>query len=179
MIIRTVALAFTLFAGVLIVNGQGAVTTSTSSPTNSLPTPDLSKIEIPTVGFCDLVRNPEKYDGQIVRTQALLYYGFEASVLYLPACDKFDTWASYDRSYDAKVKESKKLYKILTKGNDRDYNVADIVIVGRFDGKKQVAFKIKDKTYYMGYGHMNMFDYQFTIMRVEMAKAASAKFAKP
>jgi hypothetical protein len=173
MLIRIVLMTLVAIAGLLIANGQVPVTTSTSSPTDSPPAPDLSKIDIPTVGFCDLVHNPEKYDNQIVRTQAIIYYGFEASVLYLPACKKFDTWAAYDRSYDAKTKESKKLYKILTKGSDD--RTADVIIVGRFSGKRQVAFKVKDKTYYMGYGHMNMFDYQFTIMRVDTAKAAHAK----
>lgn len=122
--------------------------------------------------------NPEKYDNQIIRTQAIIYYGFEASALYLPACNKLDTWAAYDSSYDGKAKESKKLYKILSKGKGNDYMIAEVTIVGRFIGKKQVFIKLKDKTYYTGYGHMNMFPYQFTIMRVESAKAAPAD-AKP
>ena len=170
--IRIAGLALIIMYGAFSVSGQVPVATSTSTPVNTPPAPDLSKIDIPTVGFCDLVDNPQKYDSQIVRTQAIIYYGFEASALYLPACNKLDTWASYDPSYDGKAKESKKLYKILTKGKDNDYRIAEIIIVGRFTGKKQVAFKLKDKTIYMGYGHMNMFPYQFTIMRVESAKAA-------
>ena len=175
MMLRIVILALALFGGILTVSGQVPVPTNTSTPTNSLPTPDLSKIEITTVEFCDLVGNPEKYDKQIVRTRAFLLYGFEASGLFLPACNKLDTWAAYDSSYDAKAKESKKLYKILTKGNDNKDRVAEVVIVGRFYGKKQVAFKLRDKTYYTGYGHLNISDYQFTIMRVDLAKASSVK----
>ena len=176
--LRFAILILTILTGALSVSGQVPVATSTGTPTNSPPTPDLSKIEIPTVEFCDLVSAPERYDNQIVSTHAIIYYGFEASVLYLPACNKLDTWAAYDPSYDGRAKESKELYKILTKGKDNDYRLADVTLVGRFIGKKQVAFKLKDKTYYMGYGHMNMFPYQFTIMQVENAKAAPAN-AKP
>jgi hypothetical protein len=139
----------------------------TSAPVNSAPAPDLSTMQVPTVSFCELVSHPDKYDNQIVRTQAVVYYGFEASVLYHADCDRFDTWAAYDSSYDGKTKDAKKLYKMLTKGNSGDYNSAQVIIVGRFLGKKQVAYRLKDKTYYMGYGHMNMFDYQLTIMRLE------------
>ena len=139
---RIAVLALIIMYGAFSVSGQVPVATSTSTSVNTPPAPDLSKIDIPTVGFCDLVDNPQKYDSQIVRTQAIIYYGFEASVLYLPACNKLDTWASYDPSYDGKAKESKKLYKILTKGKDNDYRIAEIIIVGRFTGKKQVAFKL-------------------------------------
>jgi len=148
-------------------NAQVPVTTSTSSPTSSAPAPDLSKIDIPTVPFCDLVSHADKYDNQIVRTQAIIYYGFEASVLYHVGCDRFDTWAAYDSSYDGKTQQGKRLFKMLTKGNSGDYNSAQVTVVGRFLGKKQVAFRVKDKTYYTGYGHMNMFDSQLTIMRLD------------
>src|ERR1044072_7060398 len=72
----------------------------------------------------------------------------------------------------AKQKRVRSSTKSLPKDGINDYQIADVIIVGRFIGKKQMAFKIKDKTYYMGYGHMNIFPYQFTIMRVESAKAA-------
>lgn len=176
--LKIATLVLSVLTWALSVSGQVPVPTNTGTPTNSPPAPDLSKIEVPTVGFCDLVGGPEKYDNEIVRTRAIIYYGFEASLLYLPTCNKLDTWAAYDPSYDGKAKESKKLYKILTKGRDNDYQIADVIIVGRFIGKKQMAFKIKDKTYYMGYGHMNIFPYQFTIMRVESAKAGPDS-AKP
>jgi hypothetical protein len=171
---RIMSVLLVLLLGVGCLSAQVAVPTSTSSPTGSAAAPDLSKITVPTVGFCELVSDPEKYDSQIVRTEAVIYYGFEASVLYLPGCDKFDTWASYDAAYDGKSKEGKRLYRMLTKGKSGEYTSAYAVLVGRFDGKKQVAFKLKEKVYYMGYGHMNIFDYQFTIMRVELAKKTPA-----
>ena len=165
--LKSLLLTSLLGASAVIAGAQVPVATSTSAPVNSAPAPDLSKMQVPTVNFCELVSHPDKYDNQIVRTQAIVYYGFEASVLYHADCDRFDTWAAYDGSYDGKTKEGKKLYKILAKGNSGDYNSAQVVIVGRFLGKKQVAFRLKDKTYYMGYGHMNMFDYQLTIILLE------------
>ncbi|HLL74065.1 MAG TPA: hypothetical protein VK421_02115 [Pyrinomonadaceae bacterium] len=172
--IRVAVLALALIAGCFCVRGQVPVATSTGTPANMPPAPDLSKTEVPTVGFCDLVSDPEKYDSQVVRTKALIYFGFETSSLYLPACRQLDTWAAYDPSYDGKAKESKKLYKILAGGKSNYYKIAEVTIVGRFIGKKQVVIKLKDKTYYTGYGHMNMFPYQFIILRVESAKAAPA-----
>lgn len=148
-------------------SAQVPVATSTKSPIDSAPAPDLSKIQIPDVAFCELVSHPDRYDNQIVRTQALIYHGFEASVLYHAKCQRFDTWAAYDSSYDGKTNQGKRLYKLLTKGNSGDYNFAQVTLIGRFLGKKQVAYRLKDKTFYMGYGHLNMFDYQFTIMRLD------------
>jgi hypothetical protein len=182
LIFRFTVFTSTLFV-VLAVNGQVAVPTSTGTPSHSAPAPDLSKIEIPTVNFCDLVHNPEKFDKQILRTQAIIYYGFEASVLYVTACDKFDTWASYDSTYDEKAKEGRKLYKLLTKGKYSDYKRADVIIVGRFDGRRQ-QFSLtlkngKNFSYSMGYGHLNVYPYQFTIMRVEKAKAVSSDVPMP
>lgn len=130
-------------------------------------------MEIPVVEFCELVHNPEKYDNQILRTRAVIYFAFEASALYLPDCKSLDTWADYDGMYDRKAKESRNLQKILSKGDRNQVRNAELVIVGRFLGKRQ-ALKLKDKTYYIGYGHNNVFNYQFTIMRVERAKAAPA-----
>lgn len=163
---RLLLLTF-LTTSAAVAMAQVPIATSTSSPVNSAPAPDLSKMDIPTVSFCDLVSHPDKYDNQIIRTQAIIYYGFEASVLYHVNCDRFDTWAAYDNSYDGKTKQGKKLYKMLTKGDGGDYNSAQVTIVGRFLGKKPVAYRLKDKTYYMGYGHLNMFDYQLKIMRLD------------
>ena len=165
--LRFLLLTLFLTTSAAFAVAQVPVATSTSSPVNSAPAPDLSKMDIPTIGFCELVSHLDKYDNQIVRTQAIIYYGFEASVLYHTNCDRFDTWAAYDSSYDGNTKLGKKLYKMLTKGNAGDYNSAQVVIVGRFLGKKQVAYRLKDKTYYMGYGHLNMSDYQMTIMRLD------------
>ena len=165
---RIVILIMVLVVGLQLATAQVPVVTNTSSPRNSPPAPDLSKIDIPTIDFCDLVRDPEKFDNQIVRTRALITTGFEQSTLNLPACDSLDTWAEFDRSYDPKAPESKRLYKLL-KGGANDYRSAEVMVVGRFTGKKQVFLKTKNKTYYMGYGHLNMFSYLFTVMRVDSA----------
>lgn len=56
---------------------------------------------IPTVAFCDLLRNPELYHGKEVRFRAILSSGFEVSALSHPDCageEKFLTWVEFDRS---------------------------------------------------------------------------------
>src|SRR2546425_10517689 len=122
---RTVILIMVLVRGFQLAPAQVPVVTNPSSPRNSPPAPDLSKIDIPTIDFCDLVRDPEKFDNQIVRTRALITTGFEQSTLNLPACDSLDTWAEFDRSYDPKAPESKRLYKLL-KGGANDYRSAEV-----------------------------------------------------
>jgi hypothetical protein len=168
-LVLIVVIAIGLFGQVGFAQVPG--TTSTSTPIAQPPSPDRSSIEIPPVDFCDLVQRPAEFDGQIIRTHAIWYSAFEGSALFLPACEKLDTWAEFDASYSGKSKPEKKLYKIFSRGNVGDVNQAEIVFVGRFTGKRQ-TFQIGKFAYSMGYGHMNMYPYLFTIMRVENAKVA-------
>jgi hypothetical protein len=58
-----------LIGSAAFASAQVPIATSTSTPVNSAPAADLSKLQIPTVNFCELVSHPVKYDNQIVRTQ--------------------------------------------------------------------------------------------------------------
>ena len=49
--------------------------------------------QVDSVTFCDLVRNPDKYDGQEVSVRATYRYGFEWQELYCLDCkDKGKAW---------------------------------------------------------------------------------------
>jgi hypothetical protein len=41
----------------------------------------------PTISFCELLRHPEKYNGQLVKVRATWVYGFEWSYLHCLDCD--------------------------------------------------------------------------------------------
>jgi hypothetical protein len=53
--------------------------------------------EIPTVSYCDLLRDPAKYDKMTVRLTALYTRGFEISALDDPKCNsQKSTWVEFD-----------------------------------------------------------------------------------
>jgi hypothetical protein len=59
----------------------------------------------PPVTFCDLVRNPEKYNGQEVSVRATYRYGFEWSELYCLDClDKGKAWLATGSLDDASAR---------------------------------------------------------------------------
>ena len=61
------------------------------------------------VTFCDLVRNPEKYNGQEVRIRATWRYGFEWSQLYCLEClDKGKAWLEMHPDLDEASERSLK-----------------------------------------------------------------------
>lgn len=61
------------------------------------------------ITFCDLVRNPEKYNGQEVRIRATWRYGFEWSQLYCLEClDKGKAWLEMGPDLDEASERSLK-----------------------------------------------------------------------
>ena len=62
------------------------------------------------VTFCDLLRNPEKYNGQQVRVRATYRYGFEWSQLFCLEClEKSQAWLDTTRLNDDSVRAFRKL----------------------------------------------------------------------
>jgi hypothetical protein len=123
--------------------------------------------DTPAVDFCDLVRSPSRYDGKVVRTEAIVAVGFEIAIVYDPKCGDHNkrAWYTFDESsYQPDEKGWKSLRELLfPSSNQRSghYNGrAKATMVGRFDAS--------DKN---GYGHMNSCRFQFTIMRVERVQA--------
>lgn len=111
-----------------------AVVFAYSSPTcqrfavNVSP-PSLS--EIPTVNFCDLLRNPEAYDQKVVRTRAIYRYGGEdLSNLYCPQCLSVGSMRpTFADAACTKPSVAEKLS--VQKHSD---GTVRVVIVGQFDG---------------------------------------------
>jgi hypothetical protein len=133
--------------------------------------------DIETVSFCDLINNAERYDKKVVRVRAIYAVGLETSRVYIPGCDKA-TWAEVDSGVK-KASDSKALknFRRLTKGRTvRSKGVVtypmprrvEILAVGRFDGVKP-TYHVGPMTLRPGFGHMDAFDYQFTILKLEEA----------
>jgi hypothetical protein len=146
---------------VLLMLALSACTAHTASSDNKFSS------DTPTVAFCDLVRDPNRHDGQVVRTEAIVAVGFEVAILYDPKCGDSEKRAWYDfdqSSYQPDEKGWKSLRELLfpaSKERARHYSGrAKATMVGRFDAS--------DKN---GYGHLNQYHFQFTIMRVERAEA--------
>jgi len=80
------------------------------------------------VGFCDLVRNPERYDGKLVRTEAFYIQGIDTAALSGSACEE---WArpSCAAADEACVKIWDRVLKVYRSGRSSRVRVD---IVGRY-----------------------------------------------
>src|ERR1044071_4855040 len=84
--------------------------------------------DVPAVAFCDLLKNPQAYDGRVIRTRAVFSRrGEEVTEFYCPACSesgrvKFDpSDEEYDSCTEPAVRE-----KIL------NYPTVNVMLTGRF-----------------------------------------------
>ena len=121
----------------------------------------------PTVVFCDLVGNPNRYDGKVVRTEAIVAVGFEVGIVYDPKCGDREkrAWYDFDQStYQPQEKGWQSLRSFLfpesKQGSGHYRGRARAIMVGRFNASAKA-----------GYGHLNGYHFLFTIMHVEKAAA--------
>lgn len=92
--------------------------------------------------FCDLLRNPEKFNGQQVTIRATWRYGFEWSELYCLDClDRGKAWL--ERSFSSLDDSSMRRLKRVPKGA----GIVNLTIRGTFHAGDS-------------YGHMNGYRYE-------------------
>lgn len=116
------------------------------------------------VAFCELISHPERYDGRIIRTEAISAIGVESAVVYDPQCSTGETrtWVTHDAAWAKADKKLQTAYNNLLydENNGRiprgRSGRARAVLVGRFEASN------KD-----GYGHLNQYRFQFVIMGIE------------
>lgn len=144
-----------------------ACTTQTATLKDASAEDKKSSADPPTVAFCDLVGDPNRYDGKVVRTQAVVAVGFEVGIVYDPKCGDREKRAWYDfdqATYQPDEKGWKALRGLLfpesKEGSGHYRGRARATMVGRFDASAK-----------NGYGHLNQYHFLFTIMRVEKAEA--------
>jgi hypothetical protein len=100
-----------------------------------------------SVKFCDLLRDPEKYNGQKVKLRATFRYGFEWQQLYCLDClDKGTAWLELPNNLDD---ESEKAFKKMPKGA----GIVNLTVMG---------------TFHVGgsYGHMNGYHYELIAQEI-------------
>jgi hypothetical protein len=101
----------------------------------------------PTVSFCDLVRNPEKFNGKEVTIRATHRYGFEWEELYCLDClDKGKAWLEIPTDIDS---ASAKAMKHAPKGA----GIVNLTVSGTF---------MSGSTY----GHSSGYRYQFVAKKI-------------
>lgn len=101
------------------------------------------------VTFCDLLRNPEKYNGKEITVRATLAIGFEWQSLYCLECyQNGKTWLDLPIDLDDEQTSRKALKKIPAAG------IVNLTVTGRFLGNGT-------------YGHLNGYRYQLTAEKVQ------------
>lgn len=133
--------------------------------------PDLSAAieKAATVPYCDLVRNPGRFNNMIVRTEALFQKNLENSVFSDETCKDSFTWVEFDPAYvyaDGALKS--KFAELACLKQARCDGRARVTAVGRFEGPNET-----------GYGHLGCCPYRFSIMRIEKAEAVPASTPRP
>ena len=125
----------------LVLTGASALQRGGKEPTAT---------EIPTVSFCDLVRNPKLYDGKVVRVSAFYRIGFEWSQMYCADCAERDesTWVEYEDEGE------------MCRGSKepKDNRTSSVVFVGKFYGSGG------------RYGHLKAYKFKFVVSCVEKSK---------
>jgi hypothetical protein len=129
--------------------------------------------DVPTVSYCELVNNAEKYDQQFVRVAATYSRGFESSIFFDKSCENVEvTWAKFIPAYEKNTQSGlvKRFRQLLKGSSQRKTREFELLVVGKFDGKRQVSTlqtKMKTFTFSVGYGHDDAFDYQITVLKIE------------
>jgi hypothetical protein len=97
--------------------------------------------------LCDLLRNPDKYVGQLVRVRATLRYGFEWEQFYCLDClDRGKAWLTMPSDMDNK---SDKVFKKMPKGA----GIVNVTVVGIFH-------------FGGSYGHLNGYRYELIAQQI-------------
>lgn len=140
---------------------------------------DLSKI--PTVTYCELIKNADAYDHKNVRVRAIYLNEFEKTYLFDERCQiaqtptapkevPAETWAEWDKSFDTKSDSEEAVLNRKLKGFGRK----DVTVIGRFYSTEESG----DANAPNRFGHLNCCRYKFSIMRVEAIAGVENKSAE-
>jgi hypothetical protein len=113
----------------------------------------------PAVELCDLIRSPDRYDGQVVRTQAVYFRNMENQRLEDPACNTENAfvWVEFEPSYVYTDKSlEKRLQETLCPSVPCPIGRARVTMVGRFEGPQHGPF-----------GHLDDYRFRFSVIRLE------------
>lgn len=94
---------------------------------DSNPTPPVSAYA--AVSYCELVRNPDNYDGKRIVVRATYRYGFEWQELFCSSCRSERTWLEIPGDADHPIK---------FRNAPRHQGTINGTFYGRFNGRKGV-----------------------------------------
>jgi hypothetical protein len=161
-----------------------------------------SQAVIPTVDYCELIRNPSEYDHKVIRVRATYARsGSQDSKLYDFGCDYYgSTWVEFGPAYESRT--DRKFVRALSR-MERDsrprfkrghgsvvlisYLRADVTFIGKFEAKLPDMVgeqrELPDRsspsnllsTVKTDYAHYNNYKHLFTVERVERVKSISPR----
>jgi hypothetical protein len=117
-----------------------------------------SSAELPILSLCELVNNPDKYSGKVVRLSTTLSGFIHGSFVYDPNCVRVDTGTAvfFNPEYKDKIQNDLK----QARGSDNFLEPMNMIAVGKF---KKVTPSNQSDTIY------DTASLQFEIMRIETA----------
>jgi hypothetical protein len=118
----------------------------------------IKALAVPTVAFCDLLKNPQLYSGRVIRTSAIFRRGGEEiAEFYCPSClESGRVYLDIDEGYETCTKPAN-AEKI------RSFNTVDVTLTGRF----VVAGPG------VGFGHLGQWRQKLIVSCVEKASVIS------
>ena len=131
------------------------------SPTQNNKPVEVS--DIPTVTFCDLVHNPDIFDGKEVRFRATYLSNSKVAALVDQSCLAKDkrTWVEFD-GISIKASAPPELYeKVETQifcgkcGDDNNWRETEILVTGIFRGDD------------IGHGRLGKYRFMVTVKKIE------------
>ena len=117
-----------------------------------------SSATLPILSLCELVNNPDKYSGQVVRISTTLSGFIHGSFVYDPNCVRVDTGTAV--FFDAEHKDQIQIDLKQARGSDSFLEPVNMIAVGKF--KKVIPSNESDTIY-------DTASLQFEIIRIETA----------
>lgn len=145
-----------LLQGVILSIGLLLSNTSLTGVQNT----NEARAEIVDATFCDLATNPSKYDGKVVRVNAI-YSAFHHNLLYDPNCNSRNNYIHPRLDCDSD-ESCKKLRDAL------DMNASVYIIWGRTSITAVGKFKGPGDSN-RGYGNGSAFQFELDIKHIEKA----------
>lgn len=134
----------------------------------------ISKSEIQTVSYCDLINNEDRYNWKTVRVEAIYVTFFEKSVIYIPDCREgnareYQTWVDFSDDL-SDVKSQRRMIKRINKFQKKDNETygggaARVIFVGKFQGSGY-------------YGHQSGYRYRIEVDSIELVESVPKKASR-
>jgi len=111
--------------------------------------------KIPTVSYCELIRNPNLYANKLVRVHATWKRGFELSALYDVGCLDLENQAWLESLDDDQLCAGapRRFKKLAREG----FTKADVTVTGKLYAGER-------------FGHLNGYNFKFVVSCLESAK---------